>query len=141
MSSDVHAAVYLVDPRFRNHPIEARDVQDGERFLKKFVGNDWEEFKQILDKFNNNEGLFKEWNYQIHDDPKIPWGMLKRVNGYQKYAEYCKRLVSICATSVGLERSFSVVRTIHTKLRNKLSPTNLQMLVYCYWNMRVLDKN
>ena len=37
MSSNAHGAVILINPRFKNYPINPFDVEDGERFLKNLL--------------------------------------------------------------------------------------------------------
>jgi hypothetical protein len=49
--------------------------------------------------------------------------------------------VKAIANSVALERAFSAMNLIHTKLRNRLGVEKANMLIYIYMNQRVLDRN
>ena len=42
--------------------------------------------------------------------------------------------------SAGVERCCKVHKIVHTKARNRLKNKNVQMLVYCYVNLRLIKK-
>jgi len=50
------------------------------------------------------------------------------------------RLASTPCNSVPSERSFSILKLLHNKLRNRLRPDKVNMLQYIYINKRVLER-
>lgn len=50
------------------------------------------------------------------------------------------RLASTPCNSVPSERSFSILKLLHSKLRNRLRPDKVNMLQYIYINKRVLER-
>jgi hypothetical protein len=51
-----------------------------------------------------------------------------------------KRLLTTIGNSVPSERSFSTMKYIHSKIRNRLSVERANKLQYIFINSRVLDK-
>jgi hypothetical protein len=50
------------------------------------------------------------------------------------------RLASIPCNSVPSKRSFSILKLLHNKLRNRLRPNKVDMLQFIYINKRVLER-
>jgi len=74
ISDDVHAACYVLDPRFINCPIGAEDLIDASNYLKTQFGDDkWENKiqKQFLD-FRTRKGIFADsiWSMSLYKHSK-----------------------------------------------------------------------
>ena len=58
---ELHFAVYLIDPRFRKYQIDAEEVIEGQRYLKKFVGNEhWTYFHEKYMTYVKGEEIFSK---------------------------------------------------------------------------------
>eukprot|EP01083_Nonionella_stella_P307122 1078379_1 len=58
----------------------------------------------------------------------------------EKYALFVIDIVTINGTCVPLEKSFKAVRVVHNQWRRSLGPERLKQLVYCYYNIRAIEK-
>lgn len=63
-----------------------------------------------------------------HDDPLKYWQILK--NAYPTLFKIAKQYLAVVATSVPSERMFSKAGLIKTDIRNRLSPTRLNILLF-----------
>ena len=54
-----------------------------------------------------------------------------------EFKEFAMRVLSASPTACAVERSFSAMKRIHTKLRNRLRNEKIRKLMFCYWNLRV----
>jgi len=50
------------------------------------------------------------------------------------------RLFEVCPQSLSVERVFKAKEVIHTEMRSRLSNVTVQMLLYLYVNLRLLNK-
>ena len=75
------------------------------------------------------------------DDPLIWWKRIQLKSPNSKtLAHIAIEILSFPGSAAAVERSFSVVRRVHTWQRNKLKREKLSKLVYLYVNRRALDK-
>ena len=65
---------------------------------------------------------------------------LRRSKDHSDYADFCIKLLSLNGTIVNIEKSFKPVRYIHNKLRTRLKPSLVRMLVLNYYNIRSIEK-
>lgn len=143
MDSKLHKAVYLIDPRFRDEPLELSDVVEGESYLKEKAGDKWDdEYKSFYESYHLKRSPFDttSFNLDLKDDPRDSYKLLTRARGYKEYALFCIDLLNVNGTSVKLERSFKTVRIVHSQLRRSLKPDVLRMLVMDNHNLLALEK-
>jgi len=85
-------------------------------------------------RFRALDGLFAKPCANT-EDPRVYWMSFK---GYQRYTTLVDLALSVLdfpQSSAAAERSFSVIRHIHTWKRNKLGRKKLAKLVYIYTNI------
>eukprot|EP01084_Bolivina_argentea_P020272 37718_1 len=107
-------------------------------------------FKKIFNDYKNRRGIFGDPHFaplfdELNEHNTIKevedaYKFLGQVQEYANYAEWCLKYLSINGQSVDVERSFSAVRIIHSARRRNMKSENLANIVYCYWNVRALDK-
>lgn len=76
-----------------------------------------------------------------YDNPVALWKSHLHDEAHGVLAQLAVRIFTAIANSVALERAFSAINLIHTKLRNRLGVEKANMLIYIYMNQRVLDRN
>ena len=76
------------------------------------------------------------WEYK--HDMRTFWKVARSIA--PAIAPVAIRLASTPCNSVPSERSFSILRLLHNKLRNRLRPDKVNMLQYVYINKRVLER-
>ena len=142
MSSPLHYGVYLIDPRFRDHPLPFDELKIGEECLKDKAGDDWGLWEKFYLQYHEPAAPFNDasFNIGINDDPRKCYKPLTRAQGYKEYGLFCVDLLNINGTSVKLERSFKSVRFIHSKLRRCLREDTLKRLVYDHANLNAIEK-
>ena len=142
MRSPLHYAVYLIDPRFRSHPLTFTEVRYGEDCLKRLAGDKWDEWNKYYIDYHGKRYPFNDesFNIGIGDDPRKCYEPLTRAIGYKEYAEFCVDKLNINGTSCKLERSFKPVRLVHTSQRRSLKEPTLKMLVYDHVNLAAIEK-
>lgn len=91
-------------------------------------------------EFRSQEGHFFRgsflWDYK--QDMKTFWQTARAISSV--LAPLAIRLASTPSNSVPSERSFSTLKLLHNKLRNRLLPERVDRLQYVYINERVLDR-
>eukprot|EP01127_Copromyxa_protea_P010323 TRINITY_DN2511_c0_g1_i5.p1 TRINITY_DN2511_c0_g1~~TRINITY_DN2511_c0_g1_i5.p1 ORF type:complete len:594 (-),score=80.92 TRINITY_DN2511_c0_g1_i5:2252-4033(-) len=139
ITDDIYAAAFLVDPRWRGMAIAQADYLDGERILKLMAGPQWQNLEATFQDFRDSSGLFSGHVNQ-NGDPKLMWRRAKDTREGKQLADIALYLLSYPMSAVSVERSFSVVRHIHTWKRNRLGRENLAKLTYIrvnrQWELR-----
>ena len=59
---------------------------------------------------------------------------------FPKLAVVAARLLSLATQSADVERCCKVHKIVHTKARNRLRNSTVQMLVFCYVNLRLMKQ-
>jgi hypothetical protein len=132
-----HAAAYYLDPNYRNKTLPEESLLEAEELIKKYVPE-----AQVGDilaevtRFRSRDGVY----HSEIQDPILFWKRLRSLPKPGPLAEIALKILSLPMSCVAVERSFSVVRRIHTWQRNRLGRKKLAKLVYVYLNQRVLDK-
>lgn len=147
-STRIHIASFLLDPRFRDI-LSSKDSDEAEQqfglaeeFIKEFdYQNQWQEtLEASFISFRSTEGSFSE-ECTREQDPLVWWGKI-RVKSLKNraLADIAIEILSFPASAASVERSFSIVRRVHTWQRNRLGRKKLAKLIYIYMNTRALDK-
>jgi hypothetical protein len=130
----IHLASFMLDPRYRNEPLKAEDYLDGERVLKRYFSPlDWEKVNEQFLDFRSHKGIFDDVAPR-KSNPITYWRRLSNITPYGPLATAAIRILSFPRSCAAVERSFSVVRRIHTWQRNRLGRKKLARLVYVYLN-------
>ena len=102
------------------------------------------------------EAVTKEFfKFRVYEDPldctELIWTDTECENGVCWWDMHCGHLpnlsalavilVSLPSSSGAVERSFSMLDFVHSKLRNKLDPAIREMLLYIYYNLRSLHND
>ena len=142
MESKLHKAVFLIDPRFIDEPLELNEVMEGEEYIKHKAGDNWAVWQKYYDLYHQKQYPFDgdAFKLELHDDPRMCYGQLTRAKGLKEYALFCIDLLNVNGTSVKLERSFKSVRVIHSQLRRSLGDEVLKMLVMDHANLLAIEK-
>lgn len=128
ITDDVFAASFVVDPRWRDIVIVEADWLDAERVIRAMAGDNWDSIRPQFLRFRTKQGpLFSEV-VSAKEDPTLLWQSARNINTFKPLAEIALYLLTFPMSGVSVERSFSVVRHIHTWKRNKLAPENLAKL-------------
>jgi len=136
-----HATTFLLDPRFRNMPVESEDYVDCETLLRKYVPSEnWSDFQSVFENFRNERGPFQGVAVSDLTHPVTFWRRFLSIRNTQLLARIAVDLSSLPGSCASVERSFSAVRRIHTWQRNRLGREKLAKLVYVYINRRILAK-
>jgi len=138
ISHDIHSAGFILNPKFVDLPLEDVQYADGERFIKGKAGDKWNVVQTQLIRFRSREGVF---NYpELYNAPLRYWQRLMSIKSVRDLAVIALEIIGFPQTCASVERSFSVVRRIHTWQRNRLDREKLAKLVYIYFNERALKK-
>src|SRR5437588_6157366 len=88
--------------------------------------------------FRNQEGAFRinaiAWSYS--DIPKLFWNCQETSS--PSLSTFARCLLATIGNSVPLERAFSTMNYIHSKIWNRLSAERANKLQYIYINSRTL---
>eukprot|EP01127_Copromyxa_protea_P013972 TRINITY_DN381_c0_g1_i4.p1 TRINITY_DN381_c0_g1~~TRINITY_DN381_c0_g1_i4.p1 ORF type:complete len:250 (-),score=19.31 TRINITY_DN381_c0_g1_i4:8-757(-) len=149
-STRIHISSFMLDPRFRHIPSSTKDneseahFQSAEEFIRKydFNADKWAAgLQQAWIDFRLEEGVFSN-QCQVTDDPVIWWKRIRAMSTRNKWlSDIAIEILSFPGSAAAVERTFSVVRRIHTWQRNRLRRETLQKLVYIYINRRALNKS
>jgi len=100
------------------------------------AGIKWLSMKDHFTKFRRNLALFDEDD----TDPVLYWQRFLDIKQYHDLASIAVRLLKFPQSNASVERSFSVIRNIHTWKRCSLHRNTLKKLIYIYANMRFLEE-
>lgn len=74
-------------------------------------------------------------------DPIAYWTRIRQMSPPNRaLANIALEILSFPASAAAVERTFSVVRRVHTWQRNRLGRETLSKLVYVYVNQRALEQ-
>lgn len=82
------------------------------------------------------ESYLKSSNIEISDDPFKYWHAKQNFPNLKKLAQ---KFLSLVPATVPSERLFSTAGLIHTNLRNRLKPENLQILCFLNKNLEKVN--
>ena len=135
-------AANFLDPRFRGKSFEENDdltvkvLQDIEKLAAEFgiacLQQEKNVFAEQLTCFRQKSGIFGVG--MLHSsNPLSFWRNTVTFKAGEKLARFALRLLLIPAASAGVERSFSVQGSIHTKTRNRLGPEKIDKVMRVKW--------
>jgi len=155
MSEDIHSAAYLLDPSTRSHVVKDEILVDAERLLTKMSASNCITATSVssssststatsnpviteFTKFRAKKGIYAADPFDT--DVLLYWQRLAGVSSSKELAQIALSLLALPQSCAAVERSFSVVRRIHTWQRNKLGRKKLAKLVFVYLNKRALTR-
>lgn len=113
-----------------------------ERMLSKLLSEE-DSAKASLQhaKFRNSEGLFGSENAMRNRKsmPAWKWWQSYGASTHQ-LQEVAIKILAQCSSACSCERNWSTYGFIHSKSRNRLSPSRARDLVYVFSNLRLLKK-
>ena len=144
MKRPIHGLAALLHPAYKTPALanDANLLADRDLFLPKVLSEEEHgAFLSELINYNNQRGgpAFTNpltWKREYLVKPLFWWESF----GYSHphLQRVALRLLAQDCSSGACERNWSSFSLIHTKIRNKLSPRQLERLVYCRSNMRML---
>lgn len=147
-----HYIVYLLDPNYKGDLIKGNAHLEIEMMnvLEKYARDlglitseqDQFEISTSLAEFRDGQGLFSIGLYKDKNPARF-WKKFKIHESTKRLAEIGARLLSIGASSAGVERSFSRQKRIHNNDRNRLIHDKVQklMTVRGYLNDEIKKKD
>jgi hypothetical protein len=141
--SDYHYLAYFLDPRYRHSKlIESKEdlaKRVYELLLVYALGigciegpADMAELADNVNHFRNSKGLYG-LTLMCGKNPASFWKNLKEFPSTLKLATIGSKLLTVPASSAGVERSFSTQKRIHSSERNRLSDKNVDKLMRIQW--------
>jgi hypothetical protein len=147
-----HELAYLLDPILLGEGMTPEENHSVRNLLFKIPTDDanlidpelrrrlhrqyYDYMERALAAKNNTEYEYE----RLVEGDQTPLGWWK-VNGrdYPDLAKIAVKLFSMAASSAASERNFSTMAFIHSKLRNRLKPETVEMLVYIKSNLAALE--
>jgi hypothetical protein len=168
--TDAHVFAYVVNPSLcpTELTLTISDRDCCERVLHAYYKDEPKKEEEAIDQFNGmllRQGLFGlkvkkiqaelkkklekhpgfdsnikrvEWYMENMEDPATQWRLFAN-----QIRELQKPAISVSMMkpqSASVERVCKAHAIIHTKARNRLNSTTTQMLLYCYVNLRMMNK-
>ena len=128
ITDEVFAASFILDPRWRDIAMVQADWIDGIGVIKKMAGDNWAVVHPQLYSFRRKQGGLFSDVVGPSESPTIMWEGARNVGTHKILSEIALYLLTFPMSGVSVERSFSVVRHIHTWKRNRLSNDSLAKL-------------
>ncbi|MCO5581173.1 hypothetical protein L7F22_035051 [Adiantum nelumboides] len=141
----IHAVAHLLHPLWRSEEqYENEELEQGlqEYFLTWAVGD-----VQMLRRLEDDLLLFRNRSHSFgRPTAELRETKWQPVSWWEKYGSCAPtlkrlavRILSQDCSSGPCERNWSTWALFHTKKRNRLSTAQLERLVYCHCNLRLLD--
>jgi hypothetical protein len=163
ISEDIHAASYLLDPTTRGRDVDEAQLQDAERLIQAMadllhsssslfsssssslssspppLSSQSSSTLQLMDEFTKFRAKLGVYSNEANDI-LLYWQRLHALKPSKTLATIALDILGFPQSCAAVERSFSVVRRIHTWQRNKLGRKTLAKLVYVYLNQHALER-
>ncbi|MCO5550605.1 hypothetical protein L7F22_004093 [Adiantum nelumboides] len=144
MRRPIHGLAALLHPAYKAPELftDAELLADRDAFLPKALTEEEHgKFLEELIAYNDQRGgpAFASpttWKREYLVKPLFWWDSFGY--GHRSLQKVAMRLLAQDCSSGACERSWSSYSLIHTKIRNRLSTKQLERLVYCRSNMRML---
>ena len=148
--NDFHYLAYYLDPRYRSNKLIEEDLHLTLRVYNRLQlyaeslnlienDNDKKELADSLRSFRESEGIYGSV-LLIGSSPNSYWKHLKNFPSTRLLSEIARRLLSIPASSAGVERSFSAQNRVHTVVRNRLSNERIEKIMRIKWFLNKKQK-
>lgn len=138
----IHAAAHLLDPRYRGVALSGDDENQALNYITEMCnvsGYDRGIMLANLAEFKAHRGFFSRdslWEAAQHVSPSTWWqGLCEK----QPLNVLASKLLNIPPSSAASERNWSAHGRIHTKVRNRLSPSTTEKLIAVQWNLQYRD--
>jgi hypothetical protein len=150
MTFDIHMAAFALSPKYHaDNVFDNRPVMTGLRNIIKFFTSTAREANEAITQFadlknaqddvlwpevveapnpNSPTALSSKRWWQLHG---ARWGLLQKVS---------MRVFSVGTSSSSSERNFSTFSHVWSNRANKLSFETANKMVFCYFNIRALQK-
>ena len=94
---------------------------------------EWAQFTQKLDQVRHRRGILASSSFDVcYEKSSTPWQIyeeLLSVKNFRQFAKICLGIVSLPASSAGVERSFSA--------EDRLKPEKVDKLLLVYFNKQL----
>lgn len=143
--TNYHYLAFYLDPRYREMKIIESDeglisiVYQTLNSYAVYLGiinsaEDSEELAESLDAFRTSSKVYGI-PLLIGRSPSKYWKHLKSFSSSSKLATIAHKLLSIPASSAGVERSFSTQKRTHTSERNRLTSVKVEKIMRIHWSL------
>jgi len=135
---NIHPCSFLLDPNCVDISINKENFIDGEEYLKELSGNRWPEFNQLFLAFRAKNEPF---NILIQEDisPILFWTRFLSIKETSELSKIAVSILSFPGSCAAIERSFSYIRSIHTRKRNGICRDTLAKLIYIAANKSYME--
>ncbi|MCO5597898.1 hypothetical protein L7F22_051983 [Adiantum nelumboides] len=142
----IHAVAHILHPLWRKEAQYVNEeLHDGwTEYIQKIVGDDVQLMKKLEDElllYRNGSQWFGSPTASLRET------QLEPVSWWEKYGiaapnlrRIALRVLSQDCSSGPCERNWSTSALFHTKKRNKLSTQQLERLVFCHCNLKLLEQ-
>ncbi|MCO5575320.1 hypothetical protein L7F22_029120 [Adiantum nelumboides] len=142
----IHAVAHILHPLWRKEAQYVNEeLHDGwTEYIQKIVGDDVQLMKKLEDElllYRNGSQWFGSPTASLRET------QLEPVSWWEKYGiaapnlrRIALRVLSQDCSSGPCERNWSTWALFHTKKRNKLSTQQLERLVFCHCNLKLLEQ-
>jgi hypothetical protein len=140
----LHFAANTLDPRYRGERLASAQNEAAQDFVRQMITDD-ETFDAFL-----------EWRIKLTPVPPSLSSVCTKVNpltwwkslrlstsnpALQNLCDFAVKVVSLVASSAGIERVFSTLGAVQTTVRNRLGVQKATKLAVCYMNLRDRDND
>ncbi|MCO5569598.1 hypothetical protein L7F22_023314 [Adiantum nelumboides] len=142
----LHAVAHVLHPLWRSEDQpECEELEEGfQTYVERWCGGDVEMLRRIEDDllaFRNNTGNFTRATGKLRETQLQPVSWWEKYgNGVPTLKRLAIRVLSQDCSSGSCERNWSTWALYHTKRRNKLTTAQLERLVYCNCNLKLLER-
>ncbi|MCO5573112.1 hypothetical protein L7F22_026877 [Adiantum nelumboides] len=142
----LHAVAHVLHPLWcsEDQP-EFEELEEGSQtYVERWCGGDVEMLRRIEDDllaFRNNTGNFTRAIAKLRETQLQPVSWWEKYgNGVPTLKRLAIRVLSQDCSSGSCERNWSTWALYHTKRKNKLTSAQLERLVYCNCNLKLLEQ-
>ncbi|MCO5576569.1 hypothetical protein L7F22_030382 [Adiantum nelumboides] len=142
----LHAVVHVLHPLWRSEDqSECEELEEGfQTYVERWCGGDVEMLQRIEDDllaFRNNTDNFTRATAKLRETQLQPVSWWKKYgNDVPTLKRFAIRVLSQDCSSGSCERNWSTWALYHTKRKNKLTTAQLERLVYCNCNLKLLER-
>lgn len=148
MYADAHGLAYTLDPRYCGENIAKEDMMSVKDYMHE-LNPKIEEGAELERFFEHCEMERRRANSTINNINNkekgsccisvYTWWKSKRSNEFPGLRELALQVFSLTPSSSASERNFSTFSYIHSKLRNRLTNSTVEKLVYIFVNSKALN--
>ena len=131
----IHLAAYFLHPENYHVELTPNQLSQMRKHFNRFTSNGGRALEQFLD-FRSRQSHFSEteapWDL-AKEKPVLFWRVQE--TAAPELSPFAMKVLTVIANSVPLERAFSSMNFIHSKLRNRLDLTRADKLQFLHMNL------